>query len=161
MKPLIFFISLFVSCQPTITKKVIHNQNSYTAKVIGISDGDTVTVLKNKQQIKIRLAHIDCPEKRQPFGTKAKQFVSDAIFGKMVTVVSDGTTDRWKRLIAVIKYDNNQNLNKNLVRNGLAMHFKRYSDDMSYDVLEQQAKQNKVGMWSQNKVIAPWDFRKQ
>lgn len=133
--------------------------NNFYAKVIGIKDGDTVEVLFNEVPIVIRLEHIDCPERKQPYGKKAKQFTSDFAFGKTVHVLSTGKKDRWGRLIAVIEFDN-KNLNKELIKNGLAMHFKKYSKDTAYDSLEIQAKKGKIGMWSQANLIAPWVYRK-
>ena len=55
-----------------------------SAKVIGVKDGDTMAILFENKQIVVRLAHIDTPEKNQPFGLKAKQFASDFCFGKTV-----------------------------------------------------------------------------
>lgn len=97
----------------------------------------------------IRFAHVDCPEikKGQPFGKAAKQFTSDHCFGQIVTVIDEGRYDRYKRLIAVILNEKNENVNKELVKEGLAWHFKRYSTDASYADLELVAKQNKVGLW--------------
>lgn len=154
---LLFFLVTLLNCDNNTVK--IQNLKEFTAKVIGVKDGDTIEVLFKSKPIIIRLEHIDCPEKKQPFGKKAKQFVSDNIFGKNVRVVSNGKRDRWKRLIAVIEMENGQNLNKLLVQNGFAMHFKKYSKDNTYDALEQQAKINKAGMWSQKNVIAPWNYR--
>jgi len=131
----------------------------FFAKVIGIKDGDTIEVLYKKEPIIVRLEHIDCPEKKQPFGQRAKQFTSNFCFGKKVKVISNGKYDRYRRLIAVIEYKN-QNLNKELVANGYALHFKKYSKDSSYNGLEEQARAHKKGMWSQEKIIEPWLFRK-
>ncbi|MBS1572224.1 MAG: thermonuclease family protein [Bacteroidetes bacterium] len=131
----------------------------YTAKVIKIKDGDTIEILLDGQPQTIRLAHIDCPEKKQPFGSKAKQFVSDKCFGKMVTVVIAGKPDRNGRWIAEI-FINHQNINKELVRNGLAWHFKKYSKDSVYAELENIAREKKIGLWQDNNPIAPWEWRK-
>jgi micrococcal nuclease len=66
----------------------------YSARVVGITDGDTLTVLTaQKTQVKIRLAGIDAPQSGQDFGTRAKQGVSDLAFGKTVTII-EGDTDR-------------------------------------------------------------------
>ncbi|KGL62931.1 thermonuclease family protein [Polaribacter sp. Hel1_85] len=159
MQKIIFllFLTILLSCHNNSVNR--QNLNEFTAKVIGIKDGDTIEVLFENKPIIIRLEHIDCPEKRQPFGKKAKQFVSDNIFGKQVIIISKGKIDRWKRLIAVVEFENGENLNKLLVLNGLAMHFKKYSKDISYNIIEKEARQNKVGMWSQQNVIEPWNFR--
>ena len=155
----IFCIILFLltSCNSSENRKL---PNEFEAKVIGVKDGDTIEVLYNNKPVVIRFEHIDCPEKKQPFGMKAKQFVSKLIFGKTVKILSKGKTDRWKRLIATIKTLDGVNVNKELVKVGLAMHFKKYSKDKTYDVIELIAKNNKVGMWSQKEVIEPWNYRK-
>lgn len=131
----------------------------FFAKVIGVKDGDTIEVLYKKEPIIIRLEHIDCPEKKQAFGKRAKQFTSDFCFGKEVKIVSRGRFDRYRRLIAEVHYKTKM-LNKELVANGYALHFKRYSKDSTYSIIENQARLQKKGMWSQEKLIAPWIFRK-
>ena len=96
---------------------------TFEDKVTGIKDGDTYKVFYNGSEQTIRLAHIDCPEKRQPFGSKAKQFASDICFGKYFVVKSEGKKDRYNRIIAEIILQDDTNLNKELVKNGLAWHF--------------------------------------
>jgi endonuclease YncB( thermonuclease family) len=133
---------------------------SFDAKVVGVKDGDTIVVLlEGNLQETIRLAHVDCPEKKQAFGMRAKQFASNFCFGKTVKIVETARRDRSGRMIALV-YVNNQCLNQSLVSNGLAWHFKKYSKDMSYDVLEQKARAAKIGLWSDPNPIAPWDWRK-
>ena len=131
------------------------------AKIIRILDGDTVEVLYGELPIKLRLAHIDCPEKRgkQPFGNKAKIALSDLCFGQMVQIDSDKKFDRNGRLIGVIFNADGLNVNKEMVRLGMAWHYKKYSDDMSYDLLEKEARKNKLGLWIDPNPIAPWAFR--
>ncbi|MCX8523354.1 thermonuclease family protein [Chryseobacterium formosus] len=131
-----------------------------TYKVIGVKDGDTVELLMDGKPQVVRLSNIDCPEKKQPFGNNAKQFVSDLCFGKMVEVSGNGKKDRNKRLIAEIILSDGKNINKELVKNGLAWHFKKYSKDNSYDILEKQARKLKLGLWKDTNPIAPWDWRK-
>ena len=104
---------------------------SQTYKVIGIKDGDTVSILMGGKEKTVRLAHIDCPEKKQPFGTQAKTAVSDLCFGKYISLVGNGKTDRNGRLIAELILPNGVNVNKTLVKLGLAWHFKQYSKDES------------------------------
>ena len=130
-----------------------------TAKVVGVKDGDTFVVLNEKKEIVVRLEHIDAPEKNQPFGNKAKQFASDFCFGKTVVVIGNGKKDRNGRWIGEIFFKN-QNLGKELVRNGLAWHFKRYSKSENYADLEMEARKNKRGLWKEKEPIAPWEWRK-
>lgn len=153
---IILLFTLFTNC-------IVHSQTripkTFQAKVVGIKDGDTFKVLYNNSEITIRLNHIDCPEKKQPFGKNAKWKASDLCFGKMVKIVSNGKKDRYKRLIAEV-YFNNININKELVKNGLAWHFKKYSSDVEYAKLERQARKSRVGLWKEKNPIAPWDWRK-
>ena len=130
-----------------------------TAKVVGVKDGDTFVVLNEKKEIVVRLEHIDAPEKNQPFGNKAKQFASDFCFGKTVVVIGNGKKDRNGRWIGEI-FNNNQNLNKELVRNGLAWHYKRYSKSANYADLETAARKKKIGLWRDKDPVAPWNWRK-
>jgi endonuclease YncB( thermonuclease family) len=157
-KYLFIFLLLFFGCKDA--KKSDSIKSDFSAKVIGVKDGDTIEVLYKNKPIVIRLEHIDCPEKKQPFGKKAKQFVSTKIFGEKVKIKTNGKTDRWKRMIGVVILDNGDNLNKLLVKNGLAMHYKKYSKDNSYDLIEKKAQNEKVGLWSQKNVVKPWEYRK-
>lgn len=149
----VFFV--FAQCLPP-------QRADMTGKVVGISDGDTITVLtEDKTQHKVRLAHIDCPEKGQPFGNRAKQFTSDFCFGQIVRVEHGGKKDRNGRYIGVVYNSRGDNLNKQLVSAGLAWHFVRYSNDQSYSALEAQARKAKRGLWAESNAIAPWVWRKQ
>ncbi|MDF0718498.1 thermonuclease family protein [Kaistella sp. PBT33-4] len=132
---------------------------THSAKIIAIKDGDTVVMLvKNKPQT-IRLAHIDTPEKKQSYGTAAKIFLSERIYGREVQAVIAGKPDRNGRWIAEI-FSQNQNINKELVRNGLAWHYKQYSKNDNYAALERIARQKKTGLWKDQGPIAPWQWRK-
>lgn len=134
---------------------------TFVAKVIRIIDGDTMEVLYEETPLKIRLAHIDCPEKRgkQPFGNNAKIALSDLCFGQQVTIYGENY-DRYKRLIAVIVNDKKQNVNQEMVKKGMAWHFKKYSTDAKYAELEFEARKNKKGLWQDANPIAPWNWRK-
>lgn len=138
----------------------MQNSENIGYKVIGIKDGDTYVVLIDGKEQVIRLEHIDCPEKKQPFGTKAKQFASDLCFGQFVQLNHKNKFDRNKRLIAEIILLNGTTVNKELVNNGLAWHFKKYSDNEEYAELEIKARNNQIGIWSEQNPIAPWNWRK-
>ncbi len=133
--------------------------DTVSAKVVGVKDGDTYVVLIDKTQITIRLEHVDCPEKKQAYGQVAKQFGSNFCFGKMVKVLWKGTKDRNGRWIAEI-YLLDKCLNKELIKNGLAWHFKKYSKSLEYADLEITARKNKLGLWKDINPIAPWEWRK-
>lgn len=144
--------------QASIVAKTLLKPDTY--KVVGVKDGDTFVVLiDNKEQV-VRLEHIDCPEKKQAFGSKAKQIASDLCFGQYVQLKHKYKYDRNKRLIAEVILKNGVNVNKELVKKGLAWHFKKYSDNLDYAKLEIKARKLRVGVWSDPTPIAPWEFRK-
>lgn len=132
---------------------------TFNGKVIKITDGDTIVVLTDdNEQIKIRLEGIDCPESSQDFGTRAKQATSDLCFGKQVKIIKSGE-DRYGRTLGYVMVGD-VNVNKELLRLGMAWHFKKYNKDPELAKLEQEARTKKVGLWSQPKPVAPWDFRR-
>ncbi len=161
---IVLFLTLSFACSQN---KLIQSETAgfenqtFLAKVIRIIDGDTMEVLYKEVPIKIRLAHIDCPEKRgkQPFGHDAKMALSDLCFGQEVTIYGE-KYDRYKRLIAVIVNNKNQIINQELVKQGMAWHFKRYSTDELYNALELEARNNKVGLWQAPNPTPPWNWRK-
>jgi len=157
MKYLIAFLFLSLyNPEATALKKT---PITFEAKVTAVKDGDTFKVFADGKETTIRLAHIDCPEKKQPFSNNAKQLASDLCFGKTVKVVSDGTTDRYNRLVAEI-YVGSQCVNQQLVQKGLAWHYKKYSKSILYAHLEIKARDLKAGLWKDEDPIAPWEWRK-
>jgi endonuclease YncB( thermonuclease family) len=138
---------------------VLLGNDKFTAKVIGVTDGDTIVVLTNdKQQIKIRLEGIDCPESNQDYGERAKQATVQLCFGKEVTVQKSGE-DRYGRTLAYI-YIGNVCINKQLLSLGMAWHYKQYNKDTELAKLEIEAREKKAGLWSQPNPTPPWDWRK-
>lgn len=138
---------------------IITATTTFTGKVVKITDGDTIVVLtEEKEQIKIRLEGIDCPESTQDFGQKAKQATSDLCFGKQVKIIKSGD-DRYGRTLGYVMVGD-LNVNKELLRQGMAWHYKKYNQDVELANLEQEAYKKKVGLWSQPNPVAPWDFRR-
>ena len=136
------FILLFASF---FTYKFSYAIDSVSAKVVSVKDGDTYVTLIDKTQITIRLEHVDCPEKKQAYGQVAKQFGSNFCYGKEVKVKWNKVKDRNGRWIAEI-YLLDKCLNKELVKNGLAWHFKKYSKSAEYSNLELEAQKKKIGL---------------
>ena len=139
------------------------NQLILKVKVIGVKDGDTVEVLYYQLPMVIRLEHIDAPEKKQAFGTVSKQKLSDLCFGKNVTIVSTGKKGNYDgrgRMIAEILVNDKINANKEMLKSGLAWHYKKYSKSEEYAQLENAARKNRVGLWTDKNPIAPWSFRR-
>ena len=134
--------------------------DTLTGKVIAVADGDTITVLHGKEQHRIRVSDIDCPERKQPFGTKAKQFTGELTFGETVTY-RVSKTDRYGRLVARVILPDGRDLSVELVKAGLAWHYKKYSDDQELARLEVEARKAKRGLWSDANPVPPWEWRKE
>jgi len=131
----------------------------FLATVIGMSDGDTLTVLKeNKQQVKIRLAEIDAPEKRQPFGAKSKQSLSDLCFGKKAEI-KPRVKDRYGRTVARVSCDG-VDANAEQVNRGMAWVYRQYAKDHNLFILQHEARRFKRGLWSEPSPTPPWEWRK-
>src|SRR4051812_48033433 len=95
----------------------------FTARVVGVSDGDTLTILRDGHtQVKIRLHGVDAPESAQPFGSRSKQSASDLAFGKTVTI-QPRDVDRYGRTVAVVILPDRRSLNETQVRQGMAWHY--------------------------------------
>ena len=137
---------------------VAEDLSPWTGKVVGVSDGDTITVMRQGRGIRIRLAEIDCPEKGQPFGKKAKQFVSDLCFGKLVKVLPS-TVDRYGRIVAHVVLADSSILSEELLASGLAWHYKKYSTSTKLPKIEAEAREAQLGLWSMPNPVPPWDWR--
>ena len=121
----------------------------FSGKVVGVSDGDTITVLRNRTPIKVRLHGIDCPEIGQDFGSRAKAFTSELVFGQVVKVVP-WDTDRYGRTVADVILVDGRILNHELVRGCLAWRYRKYAPDIgTLAELEAAARDAKRGLWSQ------------
>ncbi len=130
----------------------------FTGRVVGVADGDTITVMHNGKGERIRLHGIDCPEKRQAFGNRAKQFTSNLVFAKTVTVqVLD--RDRYGRTVGVVLLPDGRSLNHELVRAGLAWMYRRYTNDQSLSDLEEEARVAQRGLWADPHAVPPWEWR--
>ncbi|OPL18820.1 MAG: nuclease [Candidatus Aegiribacteria sp. MLS_C] len=151
--PIIFTILLLAT--------LVHADPVITGKVVSISDGDTVTVLQDRTQHRIRLYGIDCPESHQDFGRRAMQFVSDLIFRENVKVVQKDV-DRYGRVVGII-YHGNVCVNEEIIRAGYAWVYRHFcKDEICQDwlTLEEEARKSRIGLWSHPAPIPPWDFRR-
>ncbi len=135
----------------------------YTGKVVGVSDGDTLTLLvpdgASYRPVKVRLAEIDTPESRQPYGERAKQALSDLAYNKQARVVVE-TTDRYGRTVGRV-YVGGTDVNAELVKQGAAWVYRQYAKDQLLYRLEEQAKAAKQGLWGlpEAQRMPPWEWR--
>ncbi len=128
------------------------------ATVIGVSDGDTLTVLNKGRPVKVRLANIDAPEKQQPFGARSKQSLSELCYGRDATIKSSNK-DRYGRTVAVV-HCGDVNVNVAQVSRGMAWVYRQYHHDASLPAVEAVARLSRTGLWSDPMPLEPWLFRR-
>lgn len=132
--------------------------------VVGIADGDTVTLLVDeagtKRQQRVRLTDIDTPERAQPWGTRARQALADKVFRRQVQVASGGE-DRYGRLLGRIYLDG-RDINREMVREGHAWVYRRYSSDHALLQDEDAARVRRAGLWALPDAnrVPPWEWRR-
>jgi endonuclease YncB( thermonuclease family) len=126
-------------------RSVVLAVSEYVGEVVGIADGDTFTLLVDREQLRIRLAEIDAPEKRQPYGNRARQTLSTLIYGKTVRVV-EIDRDRCGRVVGRV-YVGSIDVNAEMVRRGAAWVYRRYAKDPSLYELENEARAARRGIW--------------
>jgi endonuclease YncB( thermonuclease family) len=153
------------AAQPTATSGQTLATRTLEGKVVGVADGDTITVLgAGNQQTRVRLQGIDAPESRQAFGQASKRNLSDLIFGRQV-VVEYEKTDQYGRTLGKVLIGG-RDVNLEQVKAGLAWHYKYYQDEQSpddrrlYANAEMEARSAKRGLWADPAPIPPWDFRR-
>lgn len=132
----------------------------FSGKVVAVKDGDTLEVMKEGVAVQIRLYGIDCPEKGQAFGQRAKKFASDLAFGKTVKVI-EKDRDRYGRTVGEVILEEGQSLNRELVRAGLAWWYRQYAKkDAELEALERDARKAKTGLWADADPVPPWNWRR-
>ena len=136
-----------------------------TGRVVRVTDGDTIVILDSTNaQHKIRLTGIDAPERKQAFGTKSKEYLSDSVAGKFV-VVEYNKRDRYERILGKVLLSN-QDMNLEQIRAGFAWHYKKYQKDQIpadrglYSEAEIEAKEARRGLWHDPEPAPPWEYRK-
>jgi micrococcal nuclease len=114
-------------------------------KVVRIADGDTITVLVDRKQVKVRLSAIDPPERGQDFSQRSRQALADLVFGKEVRIETHGK-DRYGRVIGDVVVDG-KSVNGIMVRQGWAWNFVKYSKSPRLSDLEREARAERRALW--------------
>ena len=129
------------------------------ARVVSVHDGDTLTVLIERRQVKVRLTDIDAPELRQPFGSRSRQSLAELCFGKFASLDVRGH-DRYKRTIAQVTCEGHD-ANAEQVRRGFAWTYTRYAPvDSPLYAMQNEARSAHRGLWSDPAPVPPWDWRR-
>ena len=151
----------------TVVSQVVVDQGAeasevaFRGRVVGVTDGDTITVLdEQNQQHRVRLAEIDAPERGQPWGDRSKQALSVLVFGKSVSV-QQTDTDRYGRVVARV-FSDGDNINRAMVRDGHAWAYRQYLTDETLIATEARARRERAGLWSMSdaQTVAPWLWRR-
>lgn len=158
MRPFLLIAALLLPLQASA--------DTLTGHVVGVTDGDTITLLDaSKTQHKIRVAGIDAPEKKQPFGQRSKESLSTLAYDKDLSIEWT-KKDRYGRIVGKLIDHQGRDLNLEQVRTGMAWHYKKYDKEQSpedrrlYAAAEDAARGKRIGLWSDANPEAPWDYRK-
>jgi endonuclease YncB( thermonuclease family) len=136
-----------------------------TGEIVGITDGDTATILTQENiRDRIRLAGIDAPEHRQPYGRASRYALSDLVYGRIVTVEWH-KRDRYGRIVGKILIDG-KDAGLAQIEAGLAWHYKAYQNEQepadreSYAQAEEAARTKRLGLWQDPHAMPPWQWRR-
>lgn len=154
MKKIAFIFVLIVAVSQAFSAEIL-------GRVVGVADGDTITVLDDmdKGRFRIRLNGIDSPEKKQAYGNKAKQYLSSLVYGKRVSV-RFSAIDRYGRILGRV-YVDNKDISLLMLAAGYAWHYTQYDNSPEYSATEKKARSAGVGLWADRAPVPPWIFRRQ
>lgn len=127
-------------------------------KVIRVLDGDTIEVLQGKKPVRIRLANIDAPEKRQAFGRWSTNQLRGLVAAQSVTVTYT-QTDHYGRIIGRVFTANGTEASRFMVQSGAAWVYEHYNTDKALPALQREAQTQKRGLWADNQPVPPWEWR--
>jgi endonuclease YncB( thermonuclease family) len=154
IKVKIFVVFLFLSISSLSLSQII------SGKVVKIIDGDTFLLKSNDGIFKIRLYGVDAPELDQYYGKEAKRLIENLSYEKQVTAYVR-YNDPYGRLVGKVILDDGSVLNEILIVNGAVWWYRHYSkNEKVFQVLEEYAQKNKIGLWEQENPVAPWVYRK-
>ena len=134
-------------------------QADVRGRVVSVHDGDTLTVLVERRQVKVRLTDIDAPELKQPFGSRSRQSLAELCFGKEASLDVRGQ-DRYKRTLATVTCAGTD-ANAEQVRRGYAWTYTRYARANSPLIaMQSEARSAHRGLWADPAAVTPWDWRR-
>ncbi|MDI9312374.1 MAG: thermonuclease family protein [Limnohabitans sp.] len=157
--PILALILLLLAVTAQYNSRAQAN-NKLFGLVVGVMDGDTYDLLtENKRKIRVRMHGIDAPEKGMPFNKVAKKFLSNLIFNKKVSIIITDE-DNHGRIVAKTYTSDGKECGEELLKAGLAWHYKKYNSEKKLAQMEIEARRKKIGIWSDANPIAPWEIRK-
>ena len=163
--PIRTYCPLFQILSLTLFVLLTYHSRAYTedfrGRVTRVIDGDTVEVFYKKKPVRVRFFGIDAPERDQPFGKKATQFLVDLVDGKEVEVIVK-SKDNYGRTIGVLYLPSSlHSVNETLLAEGLAWWYTRFAKHAhNYKRLQAQARAKSIGLWSIPTSIPPWKWKR-
>ncbi len=132
----------------------------YFVEVIAVSDGDTFTGRTgDNEEVRFRIQGIDAPELSQAFSRKSRNYLAGLIHGKRVCVKVQREEDGFGRPVVYAFTPDNRDVGAEMIKAGMAWHFKKYDNSDLYAKLEEEARERKVGLWRDPQPVAPWIYR--
>ncbi|XZE34812.1 thermonuclease family protein [Pirellulaceae bacterium SH501] len=136
-----------------------------TVVVKKVLDGDSVSVLELRKPepaaFEVQIEGIDAPELAQPFGKESREALAKLLPVDSVITVTWTSKDNYGRLLAQVYDKSKKHINSEMLRQGMAWHFKRYNQSKELAALEEEAKAKKSGLWAAPDPKAPWDYRRE
>lgn len=126
-------------------------------KITYFYDGDTVKIKDSFREYKLRLTDIDAPERNQSYGKTARRALIQLCKNSSVQTYITGI-DKYQRNLGKLTCDN-QDVSIYMLKNGHAWFNRRYSMDYTLDVIEQESRLQKLGLWKQANPTPPWQWR--
>ncbi|EBZ0633530.1 micrococcal nuclease [Salmonella enterica subsp. enterica serovar Hvittingfoss] len=127
-------------------------------KVIRVLDGDTIEVLQENKPVRVRLANIDAPEKKQAYGHWSTNQLKGLLAAQPVTVAYT-LTDRYGRIIGRVFTANGIEVNRLMVKSGAAWVYEQYNTDKALPAMQREAQTQKCGLWADSQPVPPWEWR--
>ena len=155
----VFLLSSINSCSNNGSGNFKKQNSTLNYKVISIDDGDTYNILMNNKSTKIRMDAIDAPEKGMPYWKVSKQFLSKMIFNKQVKIKITNT-DMHGRIVARTYLEDGTDVSLEMIKAGLAWHYKKFNKESQLADIEKQAMRQKLGLWNDPNPYNPEYVRK-
>ncbi len=158
---LVFTLFFWLSCHSKSGQKItlFNKKDLISGTVTGIIDGDTYDLLISENRtIRIRMTGIDAPERGMPYYQVSRRYLGELCFHKTVKIRTTG--DDGNRVLAFTYLEDGRELGNEMVRAGLAWHFKKYSSDKNLAALEMEARIARRGLWKDKDPMPPWIYRK-
>lgn len=149
------FSLLFFSCE--ISGEI--NRDSLSGHVVKIIDGDTYDIVLNGKQTRVRMFGIDAPERGMDYYRVAKEYLGALCMNQIIRIEVINT-DRYGRMVAKSFLPDGRELGAEMIKAGMAWHFKRYSDDELLAQFEIAARESRIGLWKASNPTPPWNYRK-